>query len=70
MSDVASVSVDKRKATIQQKEVVAERRRRYDQRRVYLGEAAGEWERQRTIFGKSHSLFAAHLLGKHAGRPL
>ena len=40
--------------------------KKYDSRRVYLGKAWDEWERQRAISGKSHSLFAAQLLERHA----
>ena len=65
MSDaVVSGSVDKRQKI--KKDQAAEHRRKYDSRRIYLGNSWDEWERQRAIFGKSHSLFAAHLLERQA----
>ena len=61
MSDaVVSGSVDKRQKT--KKDQAAEHKRKYDSRRIYLGKSWDEWERQRAILGKSHSLFSAHLL--------
>ena len=60
MSDaVVSGSADKRQKIMKDQ---AEHKRKYDSRRIYLGKSWDEWERQRAIFGKSHSLFAAHLL--------
>ena len=65
MSDtVVSGSVDKRQKI--KKDQAAEHRRKYDSRRIYLRKSWNEWERQRAIFGKSHSLFSAHLLERHA----
>ena len=64
MSDaVVSGSADKRQKI---KEKKKDQKRKYDSRRIYLGKTWDEWERQRAIFGKSHSLFAAHLLERHA----
>ena len=57
---VVSGSVDKRQKI--KKDQAAEHRRKYDSRHIYLRKSWDEWERQRAIFGKSHSLFAAHLL--------
>ena len=43
-----------------------QRKKRYDNRRFYIGNAAEEWERQRCFYGESHAQFAAHLLAQHA----
>ena len=43
-----------------------ERKKRYDNRRFYIGNAAEEWKRQRSWYEESHALFAAHLLAQHA----
>ena len=40
-----------------------QRKKRYNNRRFYIGNAAAEeWERQRCFYGESHAQFAAHLL--------
>ena len=41
-----------------------QRKKRYDNRRFYIGNAAEEWERQRCFYGESHAQFAAHLLAQ------
>ena len=43
-----------------------ERKRQYDRRRIYLGTASDEWERQRCRRGLSNALFATHMLAQHA----
>ena len=44
-----------------------QRKKRYNNRRFYIGNAAAEeWERQRCFYGESHAQFAAHLLAQHA----
>ena len=43
-----------------------QRKKRHDNRRFYIGNAAEEWERQGCFYGESHAQFAAHLLAQHA----
>ena len=63
MSDaVVSGSADKRQKINKKKKEQADQKRKYDSRHIYFGNTSDEWERQRTIFGKYHSWFAAHLL--------
>ena len=40
----------------EKKKQQADRKRKYDSLGIYLGNTSDEWERQRTLFGKSHSL--------------
>ena len=47
---------DKRHNLINEKKKQADRKRKYDSLGIYLGNTSDELERQRTIFGKSHSL--------------
>ena len=44
----------------------AKKKRKYDSRRVYLGDVHAEWERQRHLSGITHIAFAQHLLDLHS----
>ena len=68
MSDkVVSGSGGKRQKMNEKKKDQADQKRKYEGRRIYLGKTWDEWERQRSLIGKCHWSFAAHLLERHAG---
>ena len=44
----------------------AKKQRKYDRRRIYLGDVHAEWERQRHLSGRTHIAFTQHLLDLHS----
>ena len=57
---------DQNKNKMSKQSCETERKKKYDRRRIYLGTASDEWERQRCRSGLSNALFATHVLAQHA----
>ena len=51
-------TVDQNKNKMSKQSCETERKKKYDRRRIYLGTASDEWERQRCRSGLSNALFA------------